>query len=210
MPAPKTYPEVRTAIILAAGQSSRMGQSKALLAYAGRKTFLEHLVETYLRARVRRIVVVVHRGIFKHIRSLLTPFRHKGRLSVLLNMHPETGRFTSIALGAGLLEKDDSAFIQNIDNPFTSAAVLEAMVPRLRPSSWVAPAVDGQKGHPVLLAPEILDAIRRTDPSGNLRDLLNGYPATVIQSDDTRILANINTPEDYQRYFSHETLHPKD
>jgi len=194
-----------SAIILAAGLSSRFGKPKAFLKFSGKESFLERLLQVYLEAQVNKIVIVVNRDIEKETEALVGSFAEKQNITVVLNNHPEAGRFTSIKLGAAAVEKTSAVFIQNTDNPFTSSSLLQGMMSMLQAGKYVVPVWNHEKGHPALLSPAIAQRIRDTaDARANLRELLEEFESMEWTSAEERIHANINTVTEYQKYFVHE------
>jgi CTP:molybdopterin cytidylyltransferase MocA len=194
-----------SAIILAAGISERFGQPKAFLRFPEGETFLEKLIQVYVDAQVKTIVLIINKSIANEVGAILETKKSENSISVKINNNPLAGRYSSIQLGADSVGKDDSAFIQNIDNPFTMPELIESMKTMLKPGKYVVPVCNGEKGHPVLLSSEILEHIRRVSaPDTNLRGILKAYGAVELEIEDTRIHANLNTEKEYRKYFAHE------
>jgi CTP:molybdopterin cytidylyltransferase MocA len=195
------------AIILAAGKSERFGKPKAFLKFSEKKSFLEKLLKVYIHARVKKIVVVTNEEIYAETKSRIETFIKQIAVSVIINKHPEAGRFTSIRLGTDAVAENSAAFIQNIDNPFTTSLLIEKMRSKLEQGKYVVPVCKGEKGHPVLLSSEIVQHIRKvSDAEANLRNILEGYSFNAIITNDELIHANINTEKEYQKYFADETI----
>ncbi len=195
-------------IVLLGGNSTRMGKAKAFLLFNSRETFLEHILHSYLALPVKKIVLVVSPAIKNEVQRMVSPLKSIAKIMLVENQYPELGRFKSILLGAEALE-DESAFIQNIDNPFVETSLLKEMVARLADGLYVVPVFKGAKGHPVLVSSEILDKIRNTNagPDTNLREVLNDFTARELVAEDDRIHANINSESDYRHYFKHAAIY---
>lgn len=193
-----------SAIILSAGKSERFGRPKAFLEFDPTRTFLEKLVQEYISLPVKKVVVVINRQLKGETEKVLAPFAKRTDLVLVVNDHPEMGRFSSIAAGVNGIARDSAGFIQNIDNPFTTAAMLKLMAASLEENKFVVPVYHGEKGHPVLLSPEILNRIRESVGSvENLRDLLREFACIEVDVDDEGICANINSQAVYDKYFAH-------
>jgi molybdenum cofactor cytidylyltransferase len=194
-----------SAIILAAGMSERFGKPKAFLKFSSGETFLEKLIQSYRDAHVNKIVLIINEAISRETESVLESYRDELIVKVIINKTPAAGRYSSIQLGADATGPDASAFLQNIDNPFTSSVLIEDMKSMLKPGKYVVPVYNCEKGHPVLLSSEILEHIRRVSAvETNLRDILKAYDAIELAVDDPGIHANVNTEKEYRKYFTHE------
>jgi molybdenum cofactor cytidylyltransferase len=64
----------------------------------------------------------------------------------------------------------------------------------------VIPQYRGKKGHPLLLSDEMRVRILDADRSKTLRDVLAGAPTVIVPVDQTGILHDIDTPEDYRSW----------
>jgi molybdenum cofactor cytidylyltransferase len=189
------------ALIPAAGLSGRMGVLKPLLFFDEKSTFAEKLVETYLQAGVQKVVLVLNPETAAWFGEKKRRF-HPARVAVVVNPHPEKGRFHSIRMGLEKLTDFRAVFLQNIDNPFVEEDVLQGLAECFEDGGFVVPQYNGRGGHPVLLSREIVRAISHTQPeSQNLRHFLRDYPKIVYRTENPGVLININTPEEYKRYF---------
>ncbi len=191
----------RSVLILAGGESSRMGKSKAFLKYDASKTFLEKIVEEYLLANIEKIILVINKSTLTYEnKQILTQFDKKHTL--IYNENPEKGRLYSLRLGLRFLNDYKSCFIQNIDNPFVNTKLINNMIPLIKNDSWVSPTYNSKGGHPVLISNSICKTILENDnDSDTLRSILRKFHKIKMLSNKT-VLTNINTEEDYCQYFS--------
>ncbi|HEV7665493.1 MAG TPA: nucleotidyltransferase family protein, partial [Chloroflexota bacterium] len=139
----------RAAIIVAAGASQRMGTPKALLPWAD-TTLLGYALREARLAGVTQTVVVLGPATAE-LASTLADVR------TVINPEPQTGRSTSIRLGADELSQNVAAIlIQSVDQPAPSD-VLEALFAALDgPAAVSVPTHAGRRGHPVCFAGRIL------------------------------------------------------
>jgi len=191
-------------IILTAGNSSRFGKPKALLHFDETNSFLRNIILEYYSAGIMNVVIVANQPLRMKLEGEVEKLPEEMKIKMILNTHPERGRFSSIKLGASLLENSDFAFVQNIDNPFTSSRLIKKMCKKAERCKFVVPAFEGAHGHPVLLSGEILKQVLSIENiDANFRDVLSAFQSVQVDADNLEILANINTQKDYIKYFHH-------
>jgi CTP:molybdopterin cytidylyltransferase MocA len=198
-------PEELTAVILAAGDSRRMGTPKALLPL-GEYTLLEYSLDRFASAGVRRRIVVLSRALASQIDS-----RRLGGTHTSINTAPGRGPFSSLVLALEAcrdpLGQVAGVFVLPVDVPCADAKVLHAMAgaaeePGLRA---VVPVVHGRGGHPVLLTPAGSAAVAAAAGSAarlRLDVMLHGWGRSVrrLRVTDEDVLANLNDRAAYERF----------
>ena len=199
------------AILLAAGESSRMGQLKALLPWQGR-SLLEHQVSCLLEGGADRVVVVLgHRA--DELRPLL-----EGRegVSWTLNADYLQGKTTSIKAGLSALpssfplegegqggsEGVRDILLLNVDQP-RSATDVARILDAHRSGNYAVtvPEYQGKGGHPIVLSATLLPELREIDEeSQGIKAVVRRRPEAVqrISLDNPEILLDLNTPEQYR------------
>src|SRR5436190_1514386 len=146
----------RAAILLAAGSSSRMGASKALLAWAG-TTLVEYAIRELLAAGASDIAVVLGAQA-EQVRAALP------RLDAVIpvvNPAYEEGRGSSIRVGARAVPPASAAvLIQSVDQP-CPAEIITALYETAEADGVdvTLPLFDERPGHPVCLAGRLLPAL---------------------------------------------------
>lgn len=178
------------AIILAAGASQRMGTPKALLPWRG-STLLEHALTEVRAAGAGQIVVVLGPATREVVVDAKTTF----------NPDPETGRSTSIRLGAEALDEDaHPILIQSVDQP-VPASVLNALLEAMTDEVDIAvPTLQGRRGHPVMLAGQLLDELRAvTEEEQGLRAVVRHHANRLseVAVEDESVIWNLNDPAAY-------------
>ena len=190
-------------IVLAAGLSERMGHPKAFMMWNNHITFLEKLVNEYTSFCSTQIVLVLNENGYEQVLSSFSTIEKKCK--IILNPNPEKGKMGSLKLGIKYIPPNAACFVQNVDNPFTTRKTLKAMNDLVKPDAYVVPVYNGKGGHPVLLGSEILKNISLIEESDfNLRNYLNDYERIEVISNDDKTIVNINTLNDYQKYFKNE------
>ncbi len=191
-----------SALILAAGNSSRMRTQKALLRFEDENTFLENTIETYIRFGVEQLGVVVSPLLAQQIPTKIKSALRHPNVLLIINESPEKGRFSSIKLGLSALKDCDYCFLQNIDNPFIDQYLLNIIYEYKNKGGYTVPYFNDKGGHPILISNKIITYIKRTpDHNINLRHLLTLFQKVIVNTGDHKILANINSPLDYKYYF---------
>jgi len=184
-----------SALILAAGNSERMGRDKASLPFGNGLTFAAQLITSYSQTGCCPVTMVVNE---RFDTTLFDP----ARVRFILNNQVERGRSFSIWLGLQNTPAGHSCFIQNVDNPFADDGLLKEMRNVIMPDSYVVPVFGGSGGHPVLLRSRVADELRKKDDIPILRDALQEFVRFEVPAPDDRIHLNIITPEVYLKLIN--------
>jgi len=193
-------------LILAAGDSSRMGRDKALLPWppATRQT-PSH--ETFLSAAIRSlslatefVLVVVGKN-----EAALAPIIYAEGASLVVNLDPNRGQFSSLQVGLHevLNRGRDAAMVTLVDRPPVSATTIQTLRDAFEAAEqniWaVVPEFTGKHGHPYLVGREMMEAFLRVPATSIARDIEheNQKHIQYLPVDDPLVAININTPEDY-------------
>jgi molybdenum cofactor cytidylyltransferase len=183
-------------IILSAGNSERMGTHKSLLKFDSERNFIQKIIETYQKAGVEQVIVVVN--------TELSTLSKKGTdhladyIQFITNHFPGLGRFYSLQTGVQHLKSGNYCFFQNIDNPFTTEKLLEELIIHKEKADVIIPSFQNRTGHPVLLSPNVAkDILLQNDPEIRIDQFLKCYSTLKVETSDPSILTNINSPEDY-------------
>jgi CTP:molybdopterin cytidylyltransferase MocA len=168
-------------------------------------TFLEKLVCTYFEFGVDSIIIVANIELKNEMERIYSNL-DKSNLKIEWNYNPQQGRFNSIKLGAEASSIIEQCFIQNIDNPFTDIETLNQLYQNADEHAYVSPVYNGKGGHPILVPMEILESIKNEkNITINSKDFLARFKRKRVIVLNGKVLANINTPDDYQEYF-HRTV----
>jgi CTP:molybdopterin cytidylyltransferase MocA len=189
-----------SAIILAAGRSTRMGAPKLSLRFDPNTTFLQKLVNEYHSFACIDIVVVVN----AEVRELLVcePVQLPCSVTLVVNLHPDWERFYSLKLGAKTLRHICPVFISNIDNPFVNQTILGQLLDHGNDADYVYPACKGRGGHPFLLSANAVSQIVSEEKDQvHLKEFLKRFSRHSVEIDDERILANINEETEFKKFF---------
>jgi putative nucleotidyltransferase with HDIG domain len=191
-----------SAIVLAAGYSSRMGQFKSLLKL-GNFTALEHSVRCFLKAGVSDVRVVTgYRAdeVAAAVKSLEVRLVHNPAFT--------DGMYSSVQAGVRTLEPEVSAFfVLPVDCPLIKAATVQQLLARFRFSSGkgvIYPVFNGKRGHPPLISTKLADHILNNSFPNGLQGLLSRFEdmAVEVKVADESILMDMDTPEDYRNLLA--------
>ncbi|HEX5758130.1 MAG TPA: nucleotidyltransferase family protein [Thermoanaerobaculia bacterium] len=191
------------AVLPAAGASRRMGRPKLLLPY-GEETVIGAVVAALRGGGVDEVVVVIDpddKG--------LAEWSSTAGVGFTLNPSPERGMLSSILAGvealggaAGLAGRGPLV-VCPADLPALRAATVAHLLARQAESGagLVEPVFRGRRGHPLLIATPLVAEIATLDLEVGLRQLRERHPADLLEVDvdDPGVVADVDTPEDYQR-----------
>ena len=184
------------AIVLAAGQSKRMGRPKQLL-QVGKETMLGRVLQTFRESRVDRTVVVLGAEASKVRKNL--KLRDE---TVVINMDYRAGMSVSLKVGLRAVEKEaDAVIIALGDQPFISRKTIDAMIGaylRKKPGV-VVPVYRGRRGNPVLFDRSLFRQLGEItgDIGAKSVVLKNESNLVELEVDDEGVVLDIDTPEDY-------------
>lgn len=187
-------------VVLAAGQSKRMGQPKMLLPW-GKSTVIEKIIITLLTGGVEDIHVVVG-GLHKRISMTLQDYQ----LKFIYNKHYRNGEMlTSIKLGIQSLQKGtQAALIVLGDQPQLDPDIIGAIIKRFESlnSPIVVPSYKMRRGHPLLIGRQLWESLLEIPSPMTLRDFLkrNNQFIDYLIVDNPSVLLDLDTPADYLRY----------
>jgi molybdenum cofactor cytidylyltransferase len=194
-------------VILAAGESSRMGRDKALLAWPPSSDPQVPSSESFLSAAIRSLAlstdfVVVVAG---QNETALAPVVFANGASIVVNPDPSNGQFSSLQVGLHevLNRGRDAALITLVDRPPANAATVQTLRDSFEAAPqtvWaLIPEFSGKHGHPFAVGREMMERFLREPVTGNAREVEHRYQEHIqyLAVDDPYVALNINTLDDY-------------
>jgi molybdenum cofactor cytidylyltransferase len=187
-----------SAMLLAAGESRRMGEFKQLLPLDG-KSFVERCVDNLLASRADEVVVVTgHRAadVRRAVGNRPVSFAH--------NPAYRAGMSTSVTCGLHALSSAARAcLIALVDQPQISSDIINRVIDAYHAARplIVVPTYGGLNGHPVILDLHLKDEILAIDPAQGLRQVVRAHTNDIlrVEVDDRAVLLDCDFPEDYKR-----------
>lgn len=185
------------AIILAAGESKRMGFPKMLLDFNG-SSMLENVINNIKDSDIDKIIVVL--GSYK---DYLTAIVANCSVSYCYNDNYKEGMLSSVKCGIrNLPHGTEAAVIFQGDQPFIFHDVINKVITSYKSSGKgiVIPVCNNKRGHPLLVDRKYFDKIEKLDDREGLRSLAYIYSDDVleIETGDNGILRDFDTYEDYK------------
>jgi molybdenum cofactor cytidylyltransferase len=198
-------PGLIAAIVPAAGQSTRMGQPKLTLLIGG-EPLIGRVISALRAGGADPVIVVTPPADAPGATSLIDEATLRGALVVVPDA-PTADMRASIELGLNRLDTSPipaAVVLAPGDSPGLTANLVAQVIARgrLDPTAIIVPTRDGRHGHPLLIPWFLADAIRRLPPGQGVKALLSSSVARVaaFDTDDPGAFADLDTPEDYQRF----------
>lgn len=188
-----------SSVVLAAGESSRMGSPKALLEFQ-RKTFVETITERIHQTGVDEIIVVLG----AHVEDVMAhvPFQNE---KVVCNREYYRGQLSSLQCGLNALDpRAQAALVTLVDHPLVKVETYRGMVAAWRhnPGMIQVAACGERGGHPVIFPRGVFDELLNAPLDVGARAVVRSEPSRVrrVAFNDPGITADIDTPGDYRRF----------
>lgn len=187
-----------SAILLAAGESRRMGSLKQLLPLSG-KSFVRCCVDNLLASKVTEVIVVTG-----HQESLIREELAGRPVQLAHNADYRRGMGSSVKRGfEAVSTNSDAVLIALVDQPQIAPAIIDKVIYAYeteRPLITI-PAYHGRNGHPIILDMRLRDEIAGMDPELGLRQVVHAHAAGVasVAIETEAVLIDFDYPEDYRR-----------
>jgi molybdenum cofactor cytidylyltransferase len=184
------------AVVLAAGESRRMGTQKLLLPF-GDTSVVGAVVRTAGASRAGKVLVILGAD-REAVRRELAP---RG-VAFAVNDDFHLGMLSSVQAGFRALPPEARAAVIMLgDQPFLAAPVIDTVIAAYETAGrgLVIPTFRGRRGHPVLVDLKYRDEVLAFDQADGLRRLMRAHPDDVLEVEtaDANILRDLDTPEDY-------------
>ncbi len=186
------------AILLAGGESSRMGTPKPLLDWGGH-TLIEYQIAQLREGGADKVIVVLG-----HRADEILPFVHQAGAQAIINELYSEGRASSVRVAAGALPEDTGAVVVlNVDQPRPAWVTTRLLDEHRRERALITvPVFEGKRGHPVVfdarLAPELREVREATE---GMRAVMQAHAAEVLEVpfETPVVVLDMNVPEEYEK-----------
>jgi len=188
------------AIVLAAGESKRMGKPKPLLRFDD-KTFLDQIISVLRLSEADRITVVLGAEAEAIKRSV-----DLSGTNVVINEDYAKGQLSSlIAAIEQMPEGVDAILVCLVDAPFITKEVVNRITSKFREtnSPIIVPVFNKERGHPTLFSKSLFAELLSAPENQGARVVIysNEEKVLELETSENGILISIDTPDDYRRHF---------
>jgi molybdenum cofactor cytidylyltransferase len=191
-----------SAIVLAAGASSRMGQAKAALPLGQTgETVVARVIRTLIEGGVPSVVVVAgaHIDAVRHAMPA-----HEPRARVVEHAGWQQGQLSSLLAGLGAIDDPllEAAVVTLVDVPMVSPLTVAAVIGEWRRTRApiVRPARGDRHGHPVIFDRSVFADLRSANLNAGAKAVFAIHKDRIVnvEVNDPGAFEDIDTPEDYQ------------
>jgi molybdenum cofactor cytidylyltransferase len=189
------------AVILSAGESSRMGRPKALLPIGGQK-FIERIVGVLAQSRAGRMIVVLGH----HADEMRRQIEHLP-IDIVVNPDYKSGQLSSLQAAIRRIQNDDRCdgmLVHLVDHPFIDAVLVDAMIERFYETKKliVVPRHKEKRGHPVIFSRDLFEELLSAPADQGAKAVVNAHRKETLEIEwqDEGITLDIDTPELYRQH----------
>jgi len=194
-----------SAVVLAAGESLRMGTPKQILPWEN-TTVLESIIIKLMKCQyIDDEIIIVLGGNFENIIPLFSKYEDH-RLKIVKNTNYKKGMLTSVWSGLNSLSNNSEYILFTLgDMPLIKIETFNTLASFAIKNKTIvlAPTYHGKRGHPLIVHKSQIPDIYQLSGPGGLRTLLSKYPerVTLHEVHDEGITIDIDTFEDYNIYL---------
>lgn len=184
-----------TALVLAAGRSTRMGEENKLLLTFNDKSMVSYVVDQLLDSAVSDIIVVTGNEVDAVKKSI------SGKVNYVHNEDYAHGLSTSVKAGIYALADDtDGVMICLGDMPYITATDYNNLITAFEPGKIIAPTTNGKIGNPLIFAKDYFKDFDALNGDKGAKKLLKNYPDNIkeVNLNTDAIFSDIDTPEEYE------------
>ncbi len=187
-----------SAIILAAGESSRFGEPKVLYKI-NNKSFLELILENILKIKdINEIILVLG----YNFNEIVKKINKSKNIRIVENKNYKNGQLSSFQTGIKNIRRDNKGiFMILVDYPFVKYETYKKMIDTFKEKNYqniVIPTYNNKKGHPVIFPFKLIKEILNAPLNEGARYVVNKYKNLIklIETDDKYILKDIDYKKD--------------
>lgn len=186
------------AMILAAGESKRMGKPKLLLPF-GEKTMIETIVATVVSSKVEQTLVILGSDREKTEEKI-----KDYPIKIVYNRDFRSGMLSSVQCGFKSLPGETRAVLVVLgDQPKISTTVINKLIDAYKSSGKgiVLPVYKKERGHPVLIDLKYGEEVENLSPEVGLRGTVYNHPEDIleVEVETLSIFQDIDYMEDYKK-----------
>jgi len=192
------------AVVLAAGESSRMGRPKALLPIDGVR-FIEKIVSSFQSTKVGKILVVLGHNA-EEMRQKIADLP----VLIVVNNEYKKGQLSSLVAAIRDIQSRQSSaeldgiLVHLVDHPYVNPILVDVMIDRFYESKKliVVPRYHGRRGHPVIFSRSLFSELQDTPLDQGAKAVFHAHQKDTLEIDteDEGVTIDIDTPEEYRQF----------
>jgi molybdenum cofactor cytidylyltransferase len=193
------------AVVLSAGESSRMGRPKALLPIEG-QNFIERIVGALTQSQADRLVVVLGHNADEMRRQI----EHLP-VEIVMNTDYKNGQLSSLQSAIRYIEKEnrcDGMLVHLVDHPYIDRRLVDLMIQRFYETKKliVVPRHQQKRGHPVIFSRALFEELLSAPADQGAKAVVNAHRQETLEIEwqDEGVTLDIDTPELYRRHVRGE------
>ena len=193
------------AVILSAGESSRMGRPKALLPIDGVR-FIERIVATLKSTRVDEIITVLGHNA-EEMRQKVSDLPVK----IVVNQDYKQGQLSSLIAAIRSIESGenhhrvDAILVHLVDHPYINVDLVNLMIDRFYETKQliVVPRYRGRRGHPVIFSRALFAELLAAPLDQGAKTVVHAHRDQMLEIDteDEGVTIDIDTPKEYRKHI---------
>lgn len=191
-------------ILLAAGESRRMREDKALL-NIGDKKVICHILDKLLKFSKKVFIILSDN--YDNVKEFLIENHYPmDRIFLVFNENSRMGMFSSVIKGFQSTSGKELILLQMIDQPFITLSLYKQLIVSIDDENLIfqpAKLIKGKPrfGHPILFSNKFREILINHKEEANLKDLINLYQdkRKIVETEENCIFDNLNTVEDLNK-----------
>ena len=200
LPTRQSEPIIQTmisAILLAAGESKRMGKPKQLMPW-GKSTILVQAIDNLKSSTVDEIIVVLGYKAEEIAKTITTK-----PVKIAINPDYKQGMSTAIIAGLKLVSSQPQAVMLALgDQPLVDSQTINRLIDEFynHDKGIVIPTYQGKRGHPVIFAIKYKPELLELKGDIGAREIIKNHPGDTLEVavDSESVISDIDTRSDYQ------------
>jgi molybdenum cofactor cytidylyltransferase len=190
-----------SAILLAAGESKRMGKPKQLMPL-GSSTVVEQAIDNLLNSTVDEIIVVLGYRAEEITKTIAAK-----PVKIIVNPNYQQGMSTSIIAGLILVDHQAQAVMLALgDQPLVDSQTINRLIDEFHKhdKGIAVPTYHGRRGHPIIFAIKYKSKLLELEGDIGGREIIKQHPDDILEVavDSESVIADIDTRDDYQSQLS--------
>ena len=188
-----------SAIVLAAGLSSRIKKYNKLLLRYKKKKLIEHTLQNILESNIEYVIVVM--GNDQNKIKKMIPYQHN--IKTIYNRNYKSGMASSIKAGLKYLPKESSHFfIVLADMPEVKKKHYNTMILATKKNKQVpvVPYVNSQQANPVLFSKNFIQKLKSLRGDKGAKKILQNETKIKVIFKDKALMKDLDSLDDFKQY----------